>query len=260
VRVSPAHTVSGDPDGPVVVLANSLGSTRAMWDGVRPALEPQFRVIGFDARGHGESPVPPGPYVIDDFVADLGALLDTIGAPRAHLVGLSLGGMTALAFAARHPERVDRLVALCTSAYLPPASGWRERGATVLAQGTGAVAQPVVVRWFTDAYRAAHPDGVAAAEAMVASIPPVGYAASCEAIAALDLRAELSRITAPTLALAGAEDPATPPEHLAAIAEGVADGRLVVLDRASHLAPLERPDAVAAAILEHLLDSERTER
>src|SRR5690606_29425343 len=143
---------------------------------------------------------------------------------RAHVVGLSLGGMTAMRLAAREPARVDRMVVLCTGARLEPSSAWTDRAAQVRAEGTCAIAEGVVARWFTPAYLAAHPDVRAASEAMVSGTSDEGYAGCCEAIAAMDLRGDLATITAPTLAIAGADDPATPPPHLEAIAERVRDG------------------------------------
>ncbi|MFD5824177.1 3-oxoadipate enol-lactonase [Lentzea sp. NPDC060358] len=241
------HVVSGRPDGPVVVLSGSLGSTLEMWDPVVAAFEERFRVVRYDTRGHGRSPVVPGPCTVDDLAGDLAALLDHLRVPRAHLVGLSLGGMTALRLAAREPSRVDRLAVLCTSACLGPAPAWTDRAALVRARGTEAVAAAVVDRWFTPAHR-----DRARWEAMVAATPAEGYAACCEAIAAMDQRADLAGITAPTLALAGADDPATPPHHLEEISASVRDGRLVVVPGAAHLAVVERPAAVAAEVLRHL--------
>ena len=244
--------VEGPADAPVVLLAGSLGSTLEMWDAQVPALTEHFRVVRYDTRGHGRSPVPPGPYRIDDLVDDAVALLDRLGVAQAAFVGLSLGGMTGLRLAAREPHRVSALAVLCTSALLGPASGWHERAATVRREGTSAVAGAVVSRWLTDGLRAADPALVQRLEAMVASTPAEGYAACCEAIAAMDLRADLPRIAAPTLALAGADDPATPPPHLRDIASGVPDGQLVVLPSAAHLANVEQAAAVAAALVLHL--------
>jgi 3-oxoadipate enol-lactonase/4-carboxymuconolactone decarboxylase len=244
--------VEGPNDAPVVLLVGSLGSTLHMWDPQVPPLAQRYRVVRYDARGHGRSPVPEGPYALDDLVDDAVALLDRVGAGRAHVVGLSLGGMTAMRLAAREPHRVDRLAVLCSSAFLAPASAWRERAALVRSQGTGAVAAAVVERWFTDGVRAREPELVARMQQMVAGTPAEGYAACCEAIAGMDLRQDLARIVSPTLALAGQDDPATPPEHLAAVAAGVADGRLVVLPGAAHLASWEQAAAVNAALLTHL--------
>ncbi len=256
MSVAVHHVVEASPDlpedAPVVVLSNSLGTTHAMWDPQVPALAERFRVVRYDTRGHGSSPVPQGPYSIDDLADDLLALLDRLGVEKAHVVGLSLGGMTAMRLAARNPERVDRLVVLCTSALLGPAQGWLDRAATVRAHGTSAVAEPVVERWYTAAHAQAHPEQVAAARAMVAAQSAEGYASCCEAIATMDLTADLADITAPTLAVAGADDAATPPDHLERIAESVKDGRLLVVPQAAHIASQEQPDVVTRAVLEHL--------
>ena len=244
--------VEGPAGAPVVLLAGSLGSTLAMWDPQVPALAQRFRVVRYDTRGHGRSPVPPGPYVLDDLVDDAVALLDRLGVVRAHVVGLSLGGMTAMRLAAREPQRVDRLALLCTSALLGPASAWAERACLVRARGTAAVAETVVERWFTPVLRAQNPALVQRMQRMVADTPAEGYASCCSAIETMDLREDLSRIAAPTLAVAGADDPATPPEHLAAVADAVPGGRLLVLPQAAHLANVEQTAAVDAALLAHL--------
>jgi 3-oxoadipate enol-lactonase len=247
--------VTGRSDGPVVVLSNSLGATHRMWDAQFEALEPRFRVVRYDTRGHGASPVAQGPCTIDDLADDLVALLDRLEVEEAHIVGLSLGGMTAMRLAARNPERVDRLVLLCTGAQLPPASNWTDRAATVREHGSSVVAAAVVERWFTAEFLIAHPDSRAIHQAMVAATPAEGYAGCCEAIAALDLRDDLSSIVAPTLAIAGADDPATPPANLEEIATGVKDGRLLVVSHAAHLANAEQPDIITRAIIEHLEQS-----
>ena len=244
--------VSGRTDGPAVVLSGSLGSTHRMWDAQLSELERHFTVVRYDTRGHGASPVPDGPYSIDDLADDVIALLDGLGIARAHIVGLSLGGMTAMRLAVRNPERVDRMVLLCTGAQLPPSSGWTDRAATVRADGTGAVAAAVVQRWFTPEYLAAHPDERIAHEAMVAGTPAEGYAGCCEAIAKLDLREELSTISAQTLAIAGADDPATPPARLEEITARVPGARLLVVPQSAHLANAEQPDIITPALIEHL--------
>ncbi|MFI5622826.1 3-oxoadipate enol-lactonase [Nocardioides sp. NPDC051685] len=247
------HVVSGRTDGPIIVLSNSLGATHAMWDENLAELERYFRVVRYDTRGHGASPVPPGPYTIDDLADDVVALLDRLDAERAHFVGLSLGGMTGMRVAARNPERIDRLVLLCTGARLAPSSAWHDRAATVRARGTEAVAEAVVARWFTPEFLEANPEVKATCEAMVADTRAAGYAGCCEVIAAMDLRADLPAITAPTLAIAGADDPATPPPHLEAIADAVEDGRLLVVPDSAHLANAQQPGTITPAIIDHLL-------
>lgn len=244
--------VSGRADAPAVVLSNSLGSTHRMWDAQLADLEQRFRVVRYDTRGHGGSPVPEGPYVIDDLADDLVALLDRLDIAKAHLVGLSLGGMTVMRVAIRNPERVQRLALLCTGAQLPPASAWTDRAATVRAQGSAAVAAAVVQRWFTPAHLDARPDVRSGYEQMVAATPAEGYAACCEAIAELDLREQLSGITAPTLAIAGADDPATPPAKLEEIVARIPGARLLTVPQAAHLANVEQPAIITPALIEHL--------
>jgi 3-oxoadipate enol-lactonase len=237
--------------GPAVVLSNSLGSTHRMWDAQLAELEQHFTVVRYDTRGHGASPVPDGPYTIDDLADDVVALLDRLGIERAHIVGLSLGGMTAMRLAARNPERVARMVLLCTGAQLPPAHAWTDRAATVRAEGSHAVAAAVVDRWFTAGYSGDR----APWEAMVAATPAEGYAGCCEVIAQLDLRQQLSSITAPTLAIAGADDPATPPAKLEEITNAIPDAKLLVVEHAAHLANAEQPGTITPALIAHLEQS-----
>ncbi|MGB3352339.1 MAG: 3-oxoadipate enol-lactonase [Mycobacterium sp.] len=244
--------VTGPTDAPVVVLSNSLGSTHRMWDAQIQELQQHFRVVRYDTRGHGDSPVPAGPYSIDDLADDLVALLDRLAVTRAHMVGLSLGGMTVMRVAARNPDRVARIALLCTGAQLPPASAWTERAATVRAQGSQAVADAVLDRWFTPAYLDAHPETVHRYHQMIAATPAEGYAACCEAIAKLDLREQLSTITAPTLAIAGENDPATPVAKLEEITAAIPGARLLTVPHAAHLANAEQPDIITAALIEHL--------
>ncbi|KAA0117217.1 3-oxoadipate enol-lactonase [Mycolicibacterium sp. P9-22] len=244
--------VSGRADAPAVVLSNSLGSTHRMWDAQLADLERRFRVVRYDTRGHGGSPVPEGPYAIDDLADDLVALLDRLGIAKAHLVGLSLGGMTVMRVAIRNPERVQRIALLCTGAQLPPAAAWTERAALVRAQGSAAVAAAVVQRWFTPAYLDANPGVRSAYERMIAGTSAEGYAACCEAIAELDLREQLSTIAAPTLAIAGANDPATPPAKLEEIVARIPGSRLLTVPQAAHLANAEQPATINPALIEHL--------
>jgi 3-oxoadipate enol-lactonase len=248
--VEVSYTEDGPADAPVVVLSNSLGATRGMWDPQVPALAERYRVVTYDTRGHGESSSPAGPYSLDDLVDDVLALLDRLGVRRAHVAGLSLGGMMALRLAAREPARVDRLVALATSAK-PDPQGFLDRAAAARSGGTAPLAPTVVSRWLTPAYAAEHPDLVARLEAMIVAADDEGYALCCEVVAAVDLREDLGRITAPTLVVSGAEDPALPPPHQHAIAEGIAGASLVSVSPGAHLPNLEQPLEVTGALLGH---------
>jgi 3-oxoadipate enol-lactonase len=246
------HEVTGPEDAPPLVLSNSLGANLHMWDPQAEALAERFRLVRYDTRGHGESPVPDGPYTIDHVGQDALALLDHLEIERAHWVGLSLGGMTGMWLAINAPERLDRLVLLCTSAKLGPPENWRERAEIVRAQGTEAVAEAGVGRWLTERFREEHPDTAAWLRDMIAATPDAGYAACCAVIEHMDLTPGLPGITTPTLAIAGAQDPATPPEHAERIVAAVPGARLEVLDPAAHLANIEQPEAVTRLILDHL--------
>ncbi len=247
------HALDGLAAGTPLLLLGSLGTTLAMWEPQRQALAERRRLIRADHRGHGGSPVPDGPYTIEDLGGDALALLDRLGVRRASYCGLSLGGMVGMWLAAHAPERIDRLVLLCTSAHPPNAGAYLERAAAVRAAGSPrVVADSVVERWFTPALASERPDVVAAHRAMIAATPAEGYAGCCEAIAALDLRDALARIEAPTLVIAGADDPATPPDEGLAIAEAIAGARLEVVADARHLASVQQAGAVNRLIGDHL--------
>ena len=249
--IAVSYSAAGPEDAPVVVLSNSLGATRAMWGPQVPALAERYRVISYDTRGHGESPAPAGPYTLDDLVDDLVALLDEVGVQRAHVAGLSLGGMTAMRLAAREPARIDRLALMCTSAK-PDPQPFLDRAAAVRSGGTAPLAPAVAARWLTPGYAAEHPELVAQLEAMIAGADDEGYAACCEVVANLDLRADLARIVAPTLVVSGAQDLALPPDQQQAIVEGIAGAEWLTVDPAAHLANLEQPKQITAALLAHL--------
>jgi 3-oxoadipate enol-lactonase len=245
------YRVDGAEDAPPLVLSNSLGSTSEMWDPQVPALSERFRLIRYEHRGHGDAPVPPEPYDLDDLGGDVVALLDRLGIERSDFCGLSLGGMIGMWLGINAPERIRRLVLLCTSPMLSREHDWALRGRTVREQGTGAVAEAVVERWFTPRYAEEHPDTVARMRAMVTETPATGYAGCCGAIERMDLVPELGSIRAPTLVVAGTEDPATPPPHAEVIAEHIPDCRMELVP-AAHLASWERPDEVTRLILSHL--------
>jgi len=215
-----------------VVLCGSLGSTWAMWDPQRPVLAGR-RIVVAQHPGHGGAPV-----VDVANVRDLAArVLAEVDDESFSFVGLSLGGAVGMQLAHDVPDRVERLVLACTSARFGDPQQWLDRAATVRSEGLGAIVDAVLARWFTPAF-----DDVARWREMFLSADPEGYARCCEVVAAWDAREAIARITAPTLAIAGAEDPSTPPEHLERIAEAIPGARLEVLEGAAHLANVERAD------------------
>ena len=247
-----AASLEGPVGAPVLVLGNSLGTTGEVWEPQAAALGERFRLLRFEHRGHGGSPSLPGPYTIAELGADVLRLLDGFGVPTASYCGISLGGMIGMWLAAHAPERIGALALCCTSAYLPPAGFWTDRAAQARTAGMASLAEPVVGRWFTPSFRAHDPATVARFATTVAGVDPQGYAGCCEAIAAMDQRSSLARISARTLVIAGAEDPATPPWHGARIASAVGRSRLRVIRGGSHLANVSQPGEVTAALLAHL--------
>jgi 3-oxoadipate enol-lactonase/4-carboxymuconolactone decarboxylase len=249
----PRYVVDGPDGAPVVVLANSLGTSSALWARQVPHLAQHLRVVRYEHPGHGGSAAPPGPYTVADLGADLLELLDHLAVERASLCGVSLGGMVSMWAAAKHPERVERLVLAGTAACLPPAETWYERATAVRAQGTGFLLDTLLARWFTPGFTDRRPDVAAEVAAMLAAVDPEGYAACCEAIAVMDQRQALDAIVAPTLVIAGASDPVTPPATALGLHEAIAGSALRVLPDAAHLANIEQADQFTAAVLEHLL-------
>lgn len=248
------HEAGGRPDGSAIVFTGSLGTDLTMWKTQSDRLGERFRTLRYDIRGHGHSDVPDGPYSIADLGSDLVALLDRAGIERASLCGLSIGGMISMWVAAHHPERVERVVLCCTSALLGPPEGWHQRAATVRAEGVEAIADAVLERWFTPGFAAQHPQVIEDMRGRLVATPAEGYAGCCEAIAAMDLTGDLGSISAPTLVLSGADDPATPPVHGRRIAELIRGARFEVVSPAAHLATVERPDLTTAMILRFLSD------
>ncbi len=245
------HLLEGPEDALVLVLSNSLGTTLAMWGEQAPALSERFCLLRYDHRGHGGSPVPPGPYKIEDLARDVLALLDRLEVERFCFCGLSLGGMVGMWLASETPERIERLVLCCTSARFAPDT-FDSRARTVRAEGMSAIADAVVERWFTPSFREASPEVAERARRMLLDTPAEGYAGCCGAVRDADLSGRLGTISAPTLVIAGADDPAAPPDQAELIRHSIPSASLEVIPDAAHLANIEQPEAITQAILDHL--------
>lgn len=247
------HGPATGPQGePPLMLAGSLGTTAQAWAPQAAALSTSRPVIAIDLRGHGRSPAPPGPYTLAALGADVLALLDRLDLPRVSYCGLSLGGIVGMWLAARAPLRIHRLALLSTAAHFPPARQWHDRAALVRARGVTAIAPAVLDRWFTPRFHTSAPGTVAHYRAMLTATPVDGYAGCCEALADADVRSVLPAVAAPTLAVAGAEDPATPPDRAREIARLVPGARVASVAGAAHLANVEAPHEVTALLRGHL--------
>jgi 3-oxoadipate enol-lactonase len=246
------YRIDGDPDAPALVLSHSVGTDLFMWDRLVAALGRSFQVLRYDSRGHGRSLVTSGPYSIELLARDVVSLLDRLEVARVHFCGLSLGGMVGMWLGAHEPSRVDRLILANTAARLGPPEAWDARMEAVRRGGMAGIADLVIERWFTPAFRASGPADVDAARQTLLTTPPDGYIACCAAFRDMDLRDELASIRAPALVIAGRHDPATTPADCRLIADAIHGARLVELS-AAHLSNIEAAEAFNAAVLGFLL-------
>jgi 3-oxoadipate enol-lactonase len=230
--------------GPWVTLSHSLTCDLTMWDALAVALAPTFTVLRYDTRGHGGTTAAQGAYSFDQLTADVIGLLDALQVEHTHFVGLSMGGMIGQHFALAAPQRLDRLVIANSTSRIPPEAGplWDERIAIVRAQGCAGVVEGTLGRWFTSGFRAARPAEAARIAKLIADTPAAGYIGCASAIRALDITARIGAIRAPTLVIAGADDPGTPPAMSEVIAATIPGARLEIIPSASHLSCIEQPE------------------
>lgn len=259
VRVATHHTfsqpqlratVQGVGGGAPVVLSHALGLDLHMWDGLAAELAGTHDVLRYDHRGHGGSAVPPGPYSMDDLVDDAARLIREWGRGPVVWVGLSMGGMVGQGLAVRHPELIKALVLANTSSKYPEAAAavFAQRVQAVQAGGMAAIADSVMERYFSPAFRAGQPEAVAAARATVLRCDTAGYAACCLAVGGVDWLGRLNTVTCPTLIIAGALDVGAPVAMSQAMQERIPGAELVVFDEASHLSVAEQPGLFAQTL------------
>lgn len=243
-----AYEVEGPPDGPALLLSNALGTTRDLWRAQRPAFSRAFRVVAYDTRGHGASAVPSGEATIDQLGRDVLAVLDAAGIDRTDVCGISIGGLTALWLGVHAPHRVRRLVMANTAARIGSRDHWQERIDLVRSTGLAQVVASAPGRWFTEAFRHAHPEEVAAVQAMLGGCAPGGYAACAAALRDADLRDQVVGVAAPALVVSGRFDPATTPADADWLCAHLPAARRLDLD-AAHLTNVERAEEFTSAVL-----------
>ena len=240
---------------PVVLLSNSLSSTLSMWDRqVGALLENGYRVLRYDARGHGASAAPDEPYSIPMLAADAIGLLDSLGISKVHFCGLSMGGMVGQYLACHFPERLNSVALCATAAYLNPPGVWDERRELVLSKGMSAVVDATMSRWFTPAATKNIPSDLDAIRAGILLTPPAGYANSCLAIRDMDQRSAIKHIKLPVLVIAGQSDPSTTVANAEEIANAIEGAKLVVIEAAQHLLNVEKSSEFNAILLQFLQD------
>ena len=193
------HTLR--PGAPALLLLNPLGTRLEIWDDSFPTLSERFEVVRFDARGHGESTTGSATELsMEQLARDALAVLDACGIARAHLCGLSIGGMTSMQIATLWPDRVLKIALCSTSPYMaPPPDTWNARIEGVRKHGVAPLIDGILQRWLTTPYRVAHPDQVERIREMLLTVKPQGYAACAAAIRDMDQRQSIKTITAKTL-------------------------------------------------------------
>ncbi len=241
------YCLEGPADGPVLAFSNSLGTDGRVWDRLLPHLPAGLRLLRYSKAGHGLSDLARR-HSIDEHAGDLLALMDALGIERATLVGLSVGGMIAQAAAARAPERVAGLVLCCTAHKIGTADLWEQRIAELAKKGLAGMADGVMERWFSAAWRAANPADLALWKNMLSRQPAEGYGAICAAIRDADLTETVRGLRQPTLCVAGTEDGSTPPEVVGGLAELIPGARLEVIEGVGHIPCVEAPERLGALV------------
>ena len=238
-----------------VTFVTGIANDLTMWDGQVPALAGDFRILRYDLRGHGGSEATAGSYSMKLLVEDLKALLDSLSVHRTSLVGLGLGGAIAQAFAIEHAERVENLVPCCCRARMVPdfATMWHKLRGTVQEQGLEAIVEPTVQRWFSEEFKAAHPEVLEKIRKMIRGTTLEGYLGVTAAFLGLDVEDRLPEIRARTLYVSGAEDKlGGPPELMKGLSEKVKGASHVSVPRAAHIANIQNPEGFNQVLGEFL--------
>lgn len=252
VRIAYRHTkpTARGADAPRAVLIHSLALDHSVWDAVAGRLASDVELLALDCRGHGTSDIPSGPYTVEQFADDVADVMDRVGWSSAIVVGCSMGGCVAQAFAARHPRRVEGLALIDTTAWYGPDAPrvWRERAARARADGLASMAAFQTTRWFGDRFRELHPDIVHHAMQVFCANAIEAYDATCAMLGDADLRPALGGFSFPTAIVVGEEDYATPYEAAEYMRTAIPSATLTVIPAARHLTPMECPDIIAQEI------------
>lgn len=245
------YTVDGPENAPVLMLSNSLGTTHQMWEPQLAAFSQKFRVVRYDRRGHGQSSAPSDPYSLEDLGLDALAILDAVGAKKAHWCGLSMGGMTGLWLAANHPDRIAKLVATSSATFMGPAELWNGRIKTAQDKGIEVLAAPTMQRWFTPDFIRGSQDKVAFIREQFLQTAVEGFCGCAAAMRDMDLRETIKSIKAPVLVIVGSDDQGTTPAEAGFVVSRIPDARGVIL-KGSHIINVEQAEAFTGAVLDFL--------
>ena len=248
------YELTGKENAPMVVLSHSLGSSMVMWDPQLEVLEPHFRVLRCDMRGHGDSEATEGGYTLDLLAADVIGLLDFLKIDRVHFAGLSIGGMIGQCLALNYSHRLQSLTLCDTSPLLPDEAKplFQERMDLARSGGMQALVEGTLERWFTPPYREQNPPAVDLIRNQFLATSVTGFNGCSAAIMGLNYLDRLSEIKLPTLIIVGEDDPGTPVEASEAIHELIPNSKLVVLPSAAHLSNIEQAEAFNSHLLSFL--------
>jgi 3-oxoadipate enol-lactonase len=249
------YELTGRQGAPVVMLSHSLSSSMVMWNPQLASLEPHFKVLRYDMRGHGRSEAPDGAYTLELLAQDAVALLDALGIEAVHFVGLSIGGMIGQGLALNFANRLKSLTLCDTSAIMPDEAKpiLQQRIAAARQNGMADQVDATLERWFTPQYLKANPPEVELIRQQIRATPLAGYIGCSEALRGLNYLQRLPKITLPTLIIVGEEDPGTPVAAAEAIHERIAGSQLVILPSARHLSNIEQAEAFNKAMMKFLL-------
>ena len=243
-----AHDGADQASRPPVIFANSLGTDLRMWAEVAASLP--CRTIGFDKRGHGLSATPSADWTVQDLAGDVLALMDHLNLDRAVLIGCSVGGMVAMATAIAAPARVSALVLSNSAAKMGTPEAWAARVEALTAGGFDALVEGVMERWFPAPFRGTL--DFLQWRTLFVHNDTAGYIGTCHALAAADLRAEVAKITCPTLFLTGSEDLGTPPALIFDTAALIPGATVALIQGAGHIPAIDAPAQTTALITDFL--------
>jgi 3-oxoadipate enol-lactonase len=240
--------------GPWVTLSHGLATDMSMWDELADALRSRFRVLRYDARGHGKSQSTPGDYTLSLLVSDIAGILDALKIENTHVVGLSMGGMVAQGLMLDHADRV-RSAVIADSRHTTTAEftkAWHARAAAVRKDGIESVVQPTVARWSSSGLSERNPAAIRRMEKMIRATSVNGYCGCAAALAQLDYGSRLGEIGCPVLVMCGTEDHGAPPENTRQMHKMIPNSEFLEIPQAGHIANIEQPAIFNRAVLAFL--------
>lgn len=251
--------IDGDR-GPWIMLSHGLATDMTMWDELTDALKNRYRVLRYDARGHGGSAATEGDYTLDMLVADAAGILDALSVAQTHFAGLSMGGMIALGLMLDHPKRIKSAVIADSRHTTRPefTEAWLSRAEAVRKGGIDVVVESTITRWSSAGLAERNPTVIKRMEAMIRNTSAAGYRGCAAALARLNYGHRLDEITHPTLVICGSEDHGAPPENTRQMHAMIKGSRFLEIEQAGHISNIEKPKIFNEAVASFLEDVERS--